>query len=217
VETPPPPDPEPEPAPEPEAPEPAEVPEAVVASSDQPDASTGGTVVVHSTTPSTQVPESIQPMMVITAAAEIPQIASGSQLDVDGLARAMHLKALTFKSDHSPYAPIATIEKTFEPGYDVSDLSGLSKAQTWEAIMDLSGTSALVASGGWCAPSEQMYGFFDIECARGSVLSLPSFRANRGGVTWPISSPLPAINSVDFIHTEDDDIAGYEKPCIIIP
>jgi hypothetical protein len=210
--------PEPEPAPEPEPEpvpevEPEAEPEAVVAAAET---TTGGTVAVHSNTPSTRVVEATRPAIVITAAADIPQITSGTLLDLDSLAQAMHLKARTL-SDHSGWVPIASTEKTFEPGYDVSDLSGLSRAQTWDAIMDLSGTPALVASGGWCAPSEQLYGFFDAECARGSVLSLPTFRANRGGVTWPISSPLPEVNTIDWIHTEDDDIAGYEKPCIVIP
>jgi len=223
METPPTPDPEPEPAPEPQPepapePEPQPQPEAVTAAAEDvpttSPTSSGGTIVV--TTPSTQIPESTRPALVITAAADIPQITSGSNLDLDQLAMAMHLKARTL-ADHSGWIPIATAEKSFEPGYDISDLSGLTRTQTYEAIMDGSSPNVLVASGGWCAPSEPLYGFFDIECARGSVLSLPTFRANRGGVTWPISSPLPAVNTTDWVHTEDDDIAGYEKPCITIP
>lgn len=219
VETTPPAASEPEPIPEPETPETTEAvetPEAVTAAAQPPEILPPTRPAQPGSVPSTQVPEATRPMLVITAAADIPQVTSGSLLDIDNLARAMHLKARTL-SDHSGWVPIASTEKTFEDGYDVSDLSGLSRAQSWEAIMDLSGANALVASGGWCAPSEQLYGFFDLECARGSVLSLPSFRANRGGVTWPISSPLPEVNTIDWIHTEDDDIAGYEKPCITIP
>lgn len=227
VETPPPSDPEPSPEPEPE-PQPDEVTASstgavavgvpAVSSSSQSIAignsntSSGGTIVL-STTPSTQIPETTRPALVITAAADIPQITSGSQLDLDLLSRAIHLKARTL-ADHSGWVPVATAEKTFERGYDLVDLT---RAEQYDAIMDNASPSALVASGGWCAPSEQLYGFFDIECARGSVLTLPTFRANRGGVTWPISSPLPAVNTTDWVHTEDDDIAGYEKPCITIP
>jgi hypothetical protein len=217
VETPPTePEPADEPAPEPEPePEAEPQPEAVSASAeDVPSTSStasGGTIAV--TTPSTQIPESTRPALVITAAADIPQITSGSNLDLETLSMAIHLKARTL-SDHSGYVPVATAEKTFERGYDLTDLT---RTEQYEAIMDSSSSNVLVASGGWCAPSEQLYGFFDIECARGSVLSLPTFRANRGGVTWPISSPLPAVNATDWVHTEDDDIAGYEKPCITIP
>jgi hypothetical protein len=163
--------------------------------------------------PSTRVPEAARPALVITAAADIPQITSGSQLDLDQVARAMHLKARTL-SDHSGWVPVATAEKHFESGYD---LTQLSRVEAYEAIMDNSGAGALTASGGWCAPSEILYDFFDLECARGSTLTLPTFRATRGGVQYPTSSPLPAVNTTDWIHTEDDDIAGYEKPCITIP
>lgn len=201
----PPADPEPEPEPEPAAAEVEEVQteEAeIVAAAARP-----------APVPSTQVPETVRPMLVITAAADIPQITSGSQLDLNDVARAMHLKARTL-SDHSGYIPIASAEKVFESGYDLGDLS---RADQFEAIMDNASGNALVASGGWCAPSEILYDFFDIECARGSVIALPTFRANRGGVTWPVSSPLPAVNTTDWVHTEADDIAGYEKPCITIP
>jgi hypothetical protein len=213
VETPPA-EPEPEPAPEPE-PEPA--PEEITAAAvevAEPTGTTpsGGTVAV-STTPSTRIPESTRPALVITAAADIPQITSGSNLDLETLARAIHLKARTL-ADHSGWVPVATAEKTFERGYDLTELS---RTEQYEAIMDNSGANALVASGGWCAPSEILYDFFDIECARGSVLTLPTFRATRGGVQYPVSTPLPAVNETDWVHTEDDDIAGYEKPCITIP
>lgn len=173
---------------------------------------TGGTIAV-STTPSTQIPESTRPALVITAAADIPQITSGANLDLNGVARAMHLRARTL-ADHSGYIPVATAEKVFERGYDLTELSS---HEIYEAIMDNSGSNSLVASGGWCAPSEILYDFFDIECARGSVLTLPTFRATRGGVQFPISTALPAVNTTDWVHTEEDDIAGYEKPCITIP
>jgi hypothetical protein len=222
AETPPPPEPEPEAEveAEPDAEAEPEIdaepqPEAVTASVEvvpaTSNSASGGTIVV--TTPSTRIPESIRPALVITAAADIPQITSGSNLDLNELSRAIHLRARTL-ADHSGYVPVATAEKQFEPGYDLVDLT---RHEIYEAIMDNSGATSLVASGGWCAPSEQLYGFFDIECARGSVLTLPTFRATRGGVTWPISSPLPAVNTTDWIHTEEDDIAGYEKPCITIP
>lgn len=205
--------PEPEPVPEPEAedePEEEEEPAPEVVTAAAP-ARQRSTVAAPSV--SVNVPEATRPQLVITAAADIPRVPSGSRLDLDQMAQAMHLKACTL-ADHSGYVPIASIDKTFEDGYD---LSRLSQAEQLDAVRDLSGANALVASGGWCAPSEIIYSFFDLECARGSVLQLPSFKANRGGAMWPVSSPLPAVNSVDWVHTEDDDIAGYEKPCIVIP
>ena len=206
------PEPEPEPAPEAEAeevPAAAADPEAVVADANLPAVRS----TVPAPIPSTQVPEMTRPMLVITAAADIPQITSGSQLDLEGVSRAMHLRAKTL-ADHSGYVPVAIdredLRERLRPRRPLP-------ARAFRRHHGNSGANALVASGGWCAPSEVLYGFFDIECARGSILSLPTFRASRGGVTWPVSSPLPAVNTTDWVHTEDDDIAGYEKPCIIIP
>lgn len=159
----------------------------------------------------TRVQEVTQPISII-ASADIPGVSAGSELSLSALAEAMHKKARTL-SDHSGMIPIATIEKTFEDGYD---LTTLSREDAWDAICDLANGNSLTASGGWCAPSEIIYSFFDLECARGSVLQLPTFRADRGGVTWPISSPLPT-STIDWIHTEANDIAGNVKPCITIP
>lgn len=162
----------------------------------------------------TKLQEDNRPQLVITAAADIPHIQSGSRLGLIELADAMHRKAKTLQ-DHSGYIPIATMEKTFESGYD---LNGLSEIDQFEAIMDGCGVNAMTASGGWCAPSEIIYDFFQVECAQGAVLQLPTFRANRGGVRWPVSPPLPAVNTTDWVWTETMDIAASgTKPCIHVP
>src|SRR5438477_632080 len=162
----------------------------------------------------TKVKENNSPQLVITAAADIPQISAGAHLGMKELADAMHLKARTLQ-DHSGYVPIATMEKHFEDGYD---LNGLNEVQQFEAIMDGSGVNSMTASGGWCSPSEIIYDFFQIECARGAVLQIPTYRANRGGVRWPVSAPLPAVNTTDWIWTETmDQAVSGTKPCIYVP
>src|SRR5690606_8284937 len=42
---------------------------------------------------------------------------------------------------------------------------------------------SLVAAGGWCAPSEQLWSFCELETMDG-MLSIPEMVAKRGGVTW---------------------------------
>lgn len=170
------------------------------------------------------IPEA-SPALVITAAADIPGFSAGSPLhDRQALATAMHKKALSLR-DHSGNVPIATIELPVADGYD---LVGMSQYERNEAIIEMSGAqsleNSLAAAGGWCAPSEIMYDFFNLECATASTLRLPTFRADRGGVRWPISTPLPAFTlpiaaqtNVDWVHTEANDIAGATKPCIEIP
>lgn len=95
-------------------------------------------------------------------------------------------------------------------------------------------TDALVAGGGWCAPSEIRYDFFNVACADGAV-DLPTFGVQRGGLRWPVSPSLadtfsPAIApfgaafsnaTVPWLWTEGDDISTVtgnpNKPCIRVP
>lgn len=201
-----------------EAPAVEEAPEALAASGSEPEEKLPIVSVKN------EIPES-RPAVTITAAADIPGFSAGSSLsDRQALATAMHKKALTLRN-HSGNVPIATIDLPVQDGYD---LIGLTQAERNEAIIEMSSApqleNSLAASGGWCAPSEIIYDFFNLECASASTLRLPTFRADRGGVTWPISTPLPAFTlpiaaqtNVDWVHTEADDIAGNTKPCITIP
>ena len=44
---------------------------------------------------------------------------------------------------------------------------------------------SLIAAGGWCAPSEQLYDFCDVPNAV-DLMSLPEIAINRGGLRWPV-------------------------------
>ena len=91
----------------------------------------------------------------------------------------------------------------------------------------------LVAGGGWCAPSENRYDFFNISC-QGGMIDLPTFGVTRGGVNFPVSPSLadtftPALPwytafsnaTVPWLWTETDDIltvtGSTNKPCIRVP
>jgi hypothetical protein len=93
---------------------------------------------------------------------------------------------------------------------------------------------SLVAGGGWCAPSETRYDFFNVAC-EGGMVDLPTFGVTRGGVRFPVSPSFadtfsPAIApygaafssaTVPWLWTETDDIATVtgspNKPCIRVP
>ncbi len=94
---------------------------------------------------------------------------------------------------------------------------------------------ALVAAGGWCAPSENRYDFFNVAC-EGGMIDLPTFGVTRGGINFPVSPSLadaftnPAIApygaafsnaTVPWLWTELDDISTVtgspNKPCIRVP
>lgn len=85
-------------------------------------------------------------------------------------------------------------------------------------------TDALVAAGGWCAPSEQIYTFCDIPEA-GDLISLPEIAIQRGGIRWPVEPDLSALfESFEFFFTEPEleAVDGNGQPtaikhCVEIP
>ncbi|AQT78319.1 hypothetical protein B1R94_02310 [Mycolicibacterium litorale] len=67
---------------------------------------------------------------------------------------------------------------------------------------------ALVAAGGWCAPSEQLYDFCETPAAVG-LLSLPEMTINRGGVIFPAEPDFSALqNGFHFTETELEADSG---------
>ncbi|OHU29029.1 major capsid protein [Mycobacteroides chelonae] len=54
--------------------------------------------------------------------------------------------------------------------------------------------SALVAAGGWCAPSEQLYGFCPTPAA-GNLISLPEIAIKRGGIRFPAEPDFTALQT----------------------
>jgi hypothetical protein len=73
----------------------------------------------------------------------------------------------------------------------------------------------LIAAGGWCAPSEQIWSFCELETMDG-LLSIPEMVTRRGGVTWtpgPQLADMLADVNFGFIQTEAQAEAGDVKPC----
>lgn len=169
--------------------------------------------------PSVAIPEvPARPLLVITAAADIPQVPAGSQMDMNVLAKAVANKARATKNSLERY-PVATIEKQFAEGYDLRDLNDWQSANVLEELASVSAyEAALTASGGWCAPSEILYDLYETICPNPGLFTLPTFRANRGGVRWPVFEAIDFTDVVDWLWTEDDDIAATgTKPCITVP
>jgi hypothetical protein len=73
----------------------------------------------------------------------------------------------------------------------------------------------LVASGGWCAPSETLYDITGVACPE-MLWDAPEIQLSRGGLRYykPLSLD---VSSMTWIHTEADDISGATKPCFRIP
>jgi hypothetical protein len=83
---------------------------------------------------------------------------------------------------------------------------------------------SLVASGGWCAPSETLYDLVDISEAA-NLISIPEIQVNRGGIRFTLGPNYAAVYaSTGFAYTEAQDIAGNyngagggTKPCFKVP
>lgn len=184
-------------------------------------------------------PQLPSPKLSITASVDIPGVSPGNSLpSLDSLGDAFSRKARAlpvtrFGSTENGHT-VATIKNTFD--HTVDDRT--SPAQVGDLIQHLlrpEAKSALVAGGGWCAPSEVRYDFFNIACEDG-LIDLPTFGVTRGGIRFPVSPSLadaigsnafggfavPFSNSsVPFLWTEADDIltvtGSPNKPCIRVP
>lgn len=77
--------------------------------------------------------------------------------------------------------------------------------------MDFS--TGLVAAGGWCAPSEIIYGFLELETVSG-ILDLPTVTANRGGIQFTKGPDYGTLAATwGFLQTEAQAEAGTPKTC----
>lgn len=182
-------------------------PEVVVAAASKP-------------TPSVAIPEATTPNVIIAAAVDVPQYYVGQRLDPNTLADALHNKARMLSDSRGAQTvyPVATIERPFGEGYD---LEGLDQSATWDAISAGTQPSALVAAGGWCAPSQTVYDLFETECTSDNLFTLPTFKVTRGGIRWPVFVAHDETSNPGFVWTEENDIAATggtpTKPCVRIP
>lgn len=187
--------------------------------------------------PDPQVPDSRADDLVITAAAATSGHPIGTRIgDFAGLAKFInqHSRSLTVTHGNPSYTPFASIQRPFAKV--LGENSHPSEVE--RVLKELTSPDMLVAAGGWCAPSEIRYSFFNVACQeRTAVIDLPTIGIDRGGIKWPTSPSLadvfsdPAafapfgatfsVSSVPWLWTEASDIAAVTgsptKPCIRIP
>lgn len=147
---------------------------------------------------------------VLVASADIPHFQSGDKLeDVNVLVAALQSRArsipITSKGDDAPRYTVASMvrEHKFTLSLD-STPSQVNEVLTAAANPDI-----LVASGGWCSPSEISYDFYNIVCEDG-MLDLPTVGINRGGIRFPTSPSFADVTSSTALWrwTETQDIAA---------
>lgn len=172
------------------------------------------------TPPPTGTPRTMRD--VVMAAPDVPGYSNGQGMDFSDLGRAVDARLTTFNKASYERAAlagrhvrqqfgIATIRKPFEDGLRIDSNDPDHVEAVFARACDetrLPGGS-LVASGGWCAPSETLYDLFEME-SRDGLFSLPEVNVSRGGIRF---SPGPDFATLfaditGFHYTEAQDIAG---------
>jgi hypothetical protein len=149
-----------------------------------------------------------QPMVTITAAADVPGFAGGVTLDKIGMAKAMHAKARTL-SNGSGMVPVATINVPIEHKL------GVDASYNMEVLDKVTDPASLTAAG-WCAPSNNLYTLFGVDAGDG-LIDLPTVQVTRGGLNVPSFIGLGEASGALWTWTEDSAEEEETKQCLYIP
>jgi len=171
-------------------------------------------------------PTAVESMVTITAAADTGYPA-GSDLDLGQVGQAVihKLEGMTAPTgdgtmeDLRKYQ-VANVAIEYPREFQIN--RGMDEESIHEVLVHaanehrLEGDS-LVASNGWCAPSETLYDLCAGEVVDG-ILSLPEVQVNRGGFKHTTGIDFSTIYAgVGFLQTEAQAIAGTSKPSYEVP
>lgn len=146
----------------------------------------------------------------VTASIEIPGISHGQELsDLPALATAFQRKVkaipVTRDGKGAPRHLVASVRNSFDHTVD-ERTNPATVEELWKDMTKPENQQALVAGGGWCAPSQIMYDFFNIAEDTDGVIDLPTVGVSRGGVRFPVS---PAIGDVFFQNAGSSPASGF--------
>ncbi|MFE2995007.1 major capsid protein [Nocardia sp. NPDC059246] len=154
--------------------------------------------------------------VVITAAAEVPGYAAGAQMaDLAAVARAGTAKFDSFPRHIQENVHISANIANFAIPFP-DELKVTGRADDDMDVMDRAADQSrlpqksLLASGGWCSPSERLYEMSPILAdASAGMIDVPDVQSARGGLTWTEGPDYTAIyTGTGFIQTEAQAIAG---------
>jgi len=164
------------------------------------------------------LPPDPNPRPEITASVDVPGYQPGQALDMDGVTEGIIRRANALKTAGGGVGLTASYRLPFQRELIVNDSS--SGTEGTRAVVLAADQSRLeggnlVASGGWCAPSETVYTLTNMSCPE-MLWDLPEIQLARGGLRF---FPMPSLDvgAMTWVHTEADDISGATKPCYKIP
>lgn len=156
----------------------------------------------------------------LVAAAGVDGVQAGTKLDAIGFAKALveHVsrRSRPVKHEHGVEEKllVASVQFDFPENMCLIDGDHSGNARKLRAIgnpfLGSEAQQALVASGGLCAPLTPFYDIPDLAVNDRPVRdALPSFRAERGGVSVPSVSTIGSITTaIDTIEEADDALGG---------
>ncbi|MFE9127811.1 major capsid protein [Streptomyces sp. NPDC007148] len=164
------------------------------------------------------LPEPPAPGTVITAAVDVPGYTPGAELDFNQVTAGVISRANALKTAGGGLGQVISYHHPYPEELIVTDSS--SAPEGTEVALRAADQSRLpekdlVASGGWCAPSETVYELTSVACPD-MLWDAPEIQLARGGLRY-YKTPSLDVAAMTFVHTEADDISGATKPCFKIP
>jgi hypothetical protein len=167
--------------------------------------------------------------LTIVAASTTPAAPIGTRFESnDSLVAAVQTIAKGMAPTHGnpSFQTVATIQHRFPYEADITTKPN-DIEEMLRDMLSSEAQEALVAGGGWCAPSEIRYDFFNIACQDGAV-DLPTMGIRRGGIQFPVSPSLADVYTGSFTNATnpwlwqeiDDEAAAsglggeITKPCV---
>lgn len=160
----------------------------------------------------------------IVASVDVPGFRPGQEIQIDQIVEGVMRRATGLKTSGGGTGMVASYRLPFPDSLVIKDSSSApegSKAVMLAAKQSRLPQGDLVASGGWCAPSETIYDIADIACPD-MLWDAPEVQLNRGGLRF-FRTPTLDVGALTWTWTEAQDIAaatqpaGPEKPCFVIP
>lgn len=170
------------------------------------------------------LPSPVKDEIEIVASVDVPGYRPGQEITLAQITEGAMRRATGLKTAGGGTGMVASYRLPFTDDLVVTDSSSAPEGST--ALLRAADQRRLkdgdlVASGGWCAPSETIYDIVDIACPD-MLWDLPEIQLNRGGLRF-FRTPTLDIAAMTWIWTEAQDIAaanqpgGPEKPCYVIP
>lgn len=177
--------------------------------------------------PMPQAPEpEPEPGITLRASVDMHGLAVGTTIDMDTAVEGVTNHAIALKTKGARGSGTGLVASYSLPFSD--DLIVKDKANPYEGSLAVIRAADqkrlqggdLVASGGWCAPSETLYDYTGIACPE-MLWDAPEIQMSRGGLRF-FQTPLLDVAAMTWDWTEADDIAagtpgGPTKPCFKVP